>query len=957
MRHFTAVARKELKAYFGSPMAAIFVGVFLLASLFSFFWIEAFFAANTADLRPLFKWMPLLLILLVSTLTMRQWSEEERMGTLEVLLTLPVKLSDLVVGKFLAVVALVGLSLALTLGLPVTVAMLGNLDPGPVVTAYLGALLMASAYAAMGLFVSSRTNNQIIALMLTVLLAGLFYLVGSDTLTSLAGNRATGIMRGLGVGSRFASISRGVIDLRDLVYYLSLTVFFLALNGYSLERNAWSRGEASRRIRRQRVIGLVLLFANLLALNLWLAPVSTLRADLTEERMYSLSPVSRDLLSSLRDPLLIRGYFSDRTHPLLAPLVPRLKDLLEEYRVAGGGRVRVEFVDPHSDEEIEGEANEIYGIKPVPFQVSGRYESSVVNSYFNILIKYGDQFTTLGFDDLIQVRRGRSGGLDVSLRNPEYDITRAIKKVVYGFKSIDDVFAGLSSPLTLRLLLTPDTLPEPLPGLAKKVAEVARELEKESGGKLKFVENRVAAGEIDKAARSFGVRPMMVSLFSDKTFLFHLFLSGGQGERERIYVTGSMAKADIRREIEAAIKRKGSGFMKTVAVWTPPSGPYGSASSYEIFQKMLKQSYNVVPARFADGGLEGQADVLLLVAPQNLSELDRFAVDQFLMRGGSVIVLSGRYQLDLPPGARTLNLKEVKDGVAPLLVHYGFGIGRKLVMDARNEPFPIPVTRNIGGFTVQEIRRMPYPFFVDVRPDAMAQDSPVTSRLAAVTMNWCSEISVDAKKTAKLKVVTLLKSSPRAWLGEASAIQPDFRLYPGMGFPDKGERRARTLAVLATGSFESFFKGRKDPRLAAAEKAEKNGGKDKDKGKEKAKKLALASAGEPMLARSPASARLALVGSSEFVNDAVFSISRSMGQDRYMNSLEFLQNLVDWAVADEDLLAIRSRGAHARLLVPMEHRDQLFWEWLNYILALAGLAGVYLFGAFKVRREKPMQLV
>lgn len=957
MRHFAAVARKELKAYFGSPMAAIFVGIFLLASLFSFFWVEAFFAANTADLRPLFRWMPLLLILLVSTLTMRQWSEEERMGTLEVLLTLPVGLSDLVIGKFLAVLALVALALALTLGLPVTVAMLGNLDPGPVFTAYLGALLMASAYAAMGLFVSSRTNNQIIALMLTMLLAGFFYLVGSDTLTSLAGNRVTGILRGIGIGSRFASISRGVIDLRDLVYYLSLTGFFLAANGYSLARNSWSDGDESRRIRRRWRVGLVLLAANLLAANLWLAPFSFLRADLTEERMYSLSPVSRDVLSSLRDPLLIRGYFSDRTHPLLAPLVPRLKDLMEEYRIAGGGRVRVEFVDPRTDEELEGEANEIYGIKPVPFQISGRYEASVVNSYFNILIKYGDQFTTLGFEDLIQVRRNRGGGVDVSLRNPEYDITRAIKKVVYGFKSIDDVFAGLDKPLTLRLLITPDTLPDPLPDLAGKVKEVARELSERSAGKLKFVENDVAPAETDKAARSFGVRPMMVSLFSNKTFLFHLFISGGKGERERIYVTGSMDKADIRREIEAAIKRKGAGFMKTVAVWTPPpAGPYGrSASSYDLFQKVLRQSYNVVPARFSDGGLEGQADVLLLVAPQKMSDLDRLAVDQFLMRGGSVIVLSGRWQLDLPPGARTLNLKEVKDGLAPLLAHYGFDVGRKLVMDERNEPFPIPVTRNLGGFTVQEIRRMPYPFFVDVRPDAMAQDSPVTSRLAAVTMNWCSEITVDRKKTAGLRVVTLLRSSPKSWLGEAASIQPDFRLYPGLGFPSGGERKARTLAVLATGSFTSYFKGRKDPRLAAADKAKKDA-KDKKKD-ERARKLALASAEAPVLPASPTTARLALVASSEFVNDAVFSISRSMGQDRYMNSLEFLQNLVDWSVADEDLLAIRSRGAHARLLEPMERKQQLFWEWLNYVLALAGLAGVYLFGLFKVRREKPMQLV
>ncbi|HSR36115.1 MAG TPA: ABC transporter permease subunit, partial [Desulfurivibrionaceae bacterium] len=130
MHQSLAVAKKELKAYFGSPMAAIFIGAFLLASLYSFFWQETFFARSLADIRPLFRWMPLLMIFLAAALTMRQWSEEQRMGTLEVLLTLPVRLGHLVAGKFLAVLALIGLALAFTLGLPLTVSVMGNLDWG-----------------------------------------------------------------------------------------------------------------------------------------------------------------------------------------------------------------------------------------------------------------------------------------------------------------------------------------------------------------------------------------------------------------------------------------------------------------------------------------------------------------------------------------------------------------------------------------------------------------------------------------------------------------------------------------------------------------------------------------------------------------------------------------------------------------------------------------------------------
>ena len=118
MKQIMAIARKEFNTYFGSPMALIFVGVFLAATLFTFFWADAFFARGIADVRPMFRWMPILLIFLVAALTMRQWSEEERSGTLEMLLTLPARTYQLVLGKFLGVMGLVITALALTLFLP-----------------------------------------------------------------------------------------------------------------------------------------------------------------------------------------------------------------------------------------------------------------------------------------------------------------------------------------------------------------------------------------------------------------------------------------------------------------------------------------------------------------------------------------------------------------------------------------------------------------------------------------------------------------------------------------------------------------------------------------------------------------------------------------------------------------------------------------------------------------------
>ena len=221
------LTRKELRSYFGSPMALIFIGTFLAATLFAFFWVDTFFARGISDVRPLFRWMPVLMIFLVAALTMRQWSEEQRSGTLEILLTLPVSTTQLVLGKFLAVVALVAIALSLTIFLPITVALLGNLDWGPVIGGYLAAVLMAAAYAAIGLFVSSRTDNQIVALISTVLVCGLFYIVGSPGVTDFTGNEVGELLRAIGAGSRFESIQRGVIDVRDLLYYISLAGIFL----------------------------------------------------------------------------------------------------------------------------------------------------------------------------------------------------------------------------------------------------------------------------------------------------------------------------------------------------------------------------------------------------------------------------------------------------------------------------------------------------------------------------------------------------------------------------------------------------------------------------------------------------------------------------------------------------------------------------------------------------------
>lgn len=953
MRQTLSIARKELGAYFGSPMALIFVGVFLAVTLFSFFWVDTFFARGVADVRPLFRWMPILLIFLVSALTMRQWSEEQRSGTMEILLTLPVPYLRLVLGKFLAVLALVAVALALTLSLPVTVSILGNLDWGPVVGGYLAAILLAGAYAAIGLFVSSRTDNQIVTLIVSALIGGTFYVVGSGGLNEFVPDAVGEILQALGTGTRFESIERGVVDLRDLLYYLTLTALFLTLNIVSLDNKRWSRGPRTRSYRRSVTWMTALIAANLVVMNVWIYPLRGLRLDLTQDREFSLSAATDEILGSLQEPLLVRGYFSERTHPLLAPLVPRIRDLLHEYEIAADGRLELEFIDPSQNPELEAEANQVYGIRPTPFQISGRYEASVINSYFNLLFRYGDQSVVLDFQDLIEVEQIPNDTLDVRLRNLEYDLTRSIKKVVSGFQSVESVLGAMEDSVRLTLYVSPETLPERLAGVPGTVENVVGQIAADSGGALSMetVNPYAVDSPISPQAlyETYGIQPVAVSLFSDQGYYLAMVLEVGD-QAQVLYPSGEVSEAEIRTSIESALKRAAPGFLRVVGLWVPPATPtqdvFGQMqqpiSSWNLVAEQLRRDYEVRSIDLTSGEVPAGVDVLVLLAPQNLTELGRFAVDQYLMRGGAVVAAAGNFVVSADPVSGGIQLRPIEGGIQPLLEHYGILVEPSLVLDPQNEPFPVPVERQVGGFTVQEIQLIDYPHFVDVRPDGMNRESPITANLPAVTLNWVSPLSIDQTGQEGKEWSILLQSSPASWVSSSTNIQPNFDLYPQLGFPVEQETRRQTLAVAVSGVFQSFFEDNPSPF-------------DRESGQDTGQPTPPAPAAGTIEV-SPESARLVVFGSGEFLDDLVFGIASNLSGERYLNSLQLLQNAVDWSVEDLDLLSIRARGTKVRVLEPIERSAQRLWEAGNYAVALAALVGIGLVWNLQRRRQRPMDL-
>ena len=366
----------------------------------------------------------------------------------------------------------------------------------------------------------------------------------------------------------------------------------------------------------------------------------------------------------------------------------------------------------------------------------------------------------------------------------------------------------------------------------------------------------------------------------------------------------------------------------------------------------------------ADGLPPTGVDVLLLLAPQNMSDKQRFAVDQFLMRGGAVVVLAGNYAVAQDPMSGQLALQALEGTLADQLRHYGVDVPQVLVLDPQNQPFPTQVMRNAGGIQVQEIQAINYPFFVDVRQKGMDTKLGVTNNLANVALYWTSPVVITATNAAQtnaqtrtlaVAATTLLQSSPNAWLSSDTNIQPDFDRYPGSGFNVAGPLGVQPLAVSLQGAFGSYFAGRPNPlaEAAAATAVPDPGGSGPIS--TTLANTASAPIVTPLL-QAEDSARLVVVGSSEFVDDAVLQMASSLAGEQVLNNVQFVQNAVDWAAEDTDLLSLRSRGLATHLLEPLEEAQQQFWELLTYILVLSGLvaagAAVY---AWR-RRARPMAL-
>ena len=437
MKNIKAVFKREFKAYFDSPVAYVFLTAFLVLIGFLTFGVAMFFERRQADLTPFFFWHPWVYLLLVPAATMGLWADERRNGTAELLLTLPVTLSEVLVGKFLAAWSFVGIGLALTFPVALTAGYLGSPDWGAVFCGYLGSLLLAGAAVAIGVFASTLSRSSVVGFVVSLALVFLLLIIGFDpVIGAVAGwgvpTALTDAVASCSLLSHFESMRKGVVDFSDIGYYFAMIVFMIA---------AAKTVTDGRRGASKGVVGLVLVGA-IAASSVVILANLPLRSDMTAENLYTLSKGSKAVLGQLTEDVTLKYYVSTSSAEMpmaLKTYSQQVGNLLKEYERAGGGRILVETYDPKPDSDAEEWAQR-YGVEPQTVNPFGQ------GIYFGVVAVCGDREQTLGV---------LSPRTESTL---EYDLTRLVTRVAWPERpvvgvmtSLPDVMGGEMNPMMMQM--------------------------------------------------------------------------------------------------------------------------------------------------------------------------------------------------------------------------------------------------------------------------------------------------------------------------------------------------------------------------------------------------------------------------------------------------------------------------------------------------------------------------
>lgn len=391
MKPIWTIARRELKALFDQPTGYILLVVFVGLNDYLFF--RQAYLSGVASLRPMLELFPWFFLFFVPAVTMRALAEDLRAGTLEVVLAQPITELELVAGKYVGQLLFIWIALASTLAIPLGLSLGADLHVGVIFAQYVGSALLAAAFCAIGIWASSLGRNQITAFIVGVAVMFLLMFIGLNPLVVGLPPVLAVAAANLGVLSHFENIARGLLDLRDVIYFVTVAAIFLALAYAKLMgRKLAPKGDTVKRLR----LGTALLVATFVIANLFGRHISG-RLDLTPGKAYTLSRATKNLVGGLDDIVTIKLFMSKELPSEIALLKRDIEDVLSDFRSAGGGNVRLVRLDPGDEESDAGAEAQALGIPPVQFNVVGEGELSVKEGYLGLAMQYADQTETIPF--------------------------------------------------------------------------------------------------------------------------------------------------------------------------------------------------------------------------------------------------------------------------------------------------------------------------------------------------------------------------------------------------------------------------------------------------------------------------------------------------------------------------------------------------------------------------------
>lgn len=795
------ILKKEITSYLSSLVAYVTIGVFLLV-LGLFLWVfpdSSILNYGYAGLDSLFSIAPYLFMFLIPAITMRSLAEERKEGTFELLLTRPLTDWQIVLGKYFACLLLVFFALVPTLVYYYSVYVLGapqgNIDTGGVIGSYIGLFLLGGGFCAIGLFASSISKNQIIAFTIAVFLCFFFY-SGFDSLSQLLSLQNLSL-ENLGTTEHYQSVSRGVLDTRDLAYFIILTGLFICLTLFVLIK------------QRQKSLNDKILLRTIAVLILTgvISSLTFTRFDFTKEKRFTISLVSRNIMDSLRAPVRVVVYLQGDNFPAgMKRLQRATNDMLSDLQAYTHGKLQFVFVDP------------IAGIKNLPDDKQKQVYDSL------------DAKGIVGQNHSVQTDNGVS-----------------------------------------QMLIFPEALVQ------------------------------------------FGDRQIAVNLMQTRI-----------GLSDEDVLNNSIQNLEY--AFSSAIK-KITGRGKPKIGFTEGHHELTDVQLYDAM-KSLSDGYDVGRINLKAIPLNILMKINLLVIPKpdtKFTELEKFKIDQYIMRGGRVVwtIDQVNAELDSLRGHGGEEMSFPKNlNLDDQLFGYGVRINYDLIADLRCGQIPVS-TGNLGGQAQIQLLHWPYyPIFIPT------SKNPVVKNLDGVLSEFASTIDTLAIKNVKTTV--LLSSSPNNKKLSAPHIL-SLQALEQEPNPKDFQSTPKTVAVLLEGKFKSDFLNRPVPDSLHEQVA--------------------------TIPESKLTKMIVISDGDVFKNQVAADGSPyPLGYDRFtqqtFGNKNLLLNIADFMTDDSGLIALRTKEIQIRLLDRARIRsEKLYWQLLNNILPLALLLTFAIFQHY-IRRRK-----